>query len=80
MNPPTKTIVALSGIAQADRPECSSGNVSPPAKHLLQLAFDLHLAQSFDLPGTISAVSLVAVFAPPSNTIESGREGGVQAV
>ena len=72
MNPPTKTIVPLSGIAQADRPECSSGNVSPPAKHLLQLGFYL--------PGTISAVSLVAAFAPPSNTIESGREGGVQAV
>ena len=40
----------------------------------------IYLAQSFDLPGTISAVSLVAMFAPPSNTIESGREGGVQAV
>ena len=34
---------------------------------------------AFDLPGTISAVSSVALVWPPSNTIESGREVGVQA-
>ena len=32
------------------------------------------------IPGTVSAVSCAALPQPPSSTMESGREGGVQAV
>ena len=70
-----RTKLSPSGIPHARLPECARSKDGPPDK----VSFDL-FSLNLIIPGTISAVSKVALVKPPSRTIESGREGGIQAV
>ena len=73
--PPIMTMVSpASGIPHARDPEWRRSKLAPPVKKDSKIEFMLLI------PGTLSAVSFAALLKPPSRTMESGREGGVQAV
>ena len=76
--PPVKTKVSLpSGIPHARYPLLFNSKLPPPVKMCKwSKIFPFMLLK----PGTVSAVSLVALLLPPSSTMELGREVGVQAV